>query len=218
MLPADRERDAQVTMLEVDGHWDLVYSRRGALGVSWYEAEPRLSLEIVTELRVPLDTAIIDVGGGASALASELVARGYSDVTVLDLSAVAIREARERSRVAVKWLREDVLTWRPDRRYGVWHDRAVLHFFTAESERQSYRHALDSGVMAGGYVVFGVFAPDAPDHCSGLQVRRYSEEDLHSFLGADYFPVITRRDDHVTPGGSVQPFTWTAFQRRESGA
>jgi len=194
--------------------WDQTYAERGATAVSWYEAGPRMSLEIVEELRVPVDQAVIDVGGGAAALASELVARGHMDVTVLEISATAITEAQKHSPAVVKWLQADILTWRAERTYGLWHDRAVLHFFTEESERQAYRQSLDAGVADDGYVVLATFAPEGPDRCSGLPVRRYSAHDLQMFLGDEYVAVIERQDDHITPSGSVQPLTWNAFQRR----
>ena len=143
------------------------------------------------------------------------MARGYKDVTVLDWSAVAIANAREHSPGAVKWLHQDVLSWHPERRYGLWHDRAVLHFFTAESERQAYRRTLDAAVAVGGHVVLGTFAPDGPNQCSGLPVLRYGAQELQAYLSDDYFCVFETRDDHVTPRASVQPFTWAAFERRE---
>lgn len=202
-------------MLLVVEHWDQAYGTRGAEGVSWYEPSARMSLGLVAELGVPLETAVVDVGGGTSTLAGELVARGYTDVTVLDLSAVAITSAQERSPRGVKWLHQDVLGWHPERPYGLWHDRAVLHFFTAEADRQAYRRVLDDAVELGGHVVLGTFAPDGPDRCSGLPVRRYGAQDLRAYLGADYVCVIERRAEHVTPGGAVQPFTWAAFRRRE---
>jgi SAM-dependent methyltransferase len=209
------QRVALVTMPLVAEHWDQAYTERGAAGVSWYEPSARVSLELVAELGVPVDSAVVDVGGGASALAAALVARGYQDVTVLDVSAVAITNAQEHSPGSVKWLHQDVLNWHPERRYGLWHDRAVLHFFTAKAERQAYRRTLDAAVAVGGHVVLGTFAPDGPNQCSGLPVRRYGAQDLRAYLGDEYFCVTERRDDHVTPSAAIQPFTWAEFKRRE---
>ena len=193
--------------------WDAAYRGRGAAGVSWFESTPRVSLELVTSLAVPLDAAVIDVGGGASKFADELVALGYADVTVLDISEVALGDA-ERSAPGVKRLHADVLAWRPERLYGLWHDRAVLHFFVEEHDRRAYLRAMNGGVAAGGYVILGTFAPEGPERCSGLPVRRYSAADLRAFLGYEWALVIERREDHVTPRGAIQPFTWTAFRRQ----
>lgn len=194
-------------------HWDSAYGNRGSAGVSWYEPAARVSLELVSALDVPFDAALIDVGGGASTLAADLIAKGYTDVSVLDLSETALREARARTGSAVTWLHADVLTWKPERRYALWHDRAVLHFFTEERDRQAYLGALDSAVALGGFAALGVFAPDGPERCSGLRVERYAADDLARLLGGRYLSRIERYDVHVTPTGGQQPFTWVAFER-----
>ena len=194
-------------------HWDSAYGVRGPAGVSWYEPTPRVSLEIVSSLGVQLDAPLIDIGGGASRLADELVALGYTDVSVLDLSEVALRDAQARVGAAATWLHEDVLAWQPKRRYALWHDRAVLHFFTEDRERQAYLQALEAAVPVGGLVVFGVFAPEGPERCSGLPVKRYAAADLERLLGDRYVLRIGRSETHETPSGVHQPFTWAAFER-----
>jgi trans-aconitate methyltransferase len=168
---------------------------------------------MVSALNVPLDAALIDVGGGASSLAAELIAKGYTDVSVLDLSEVALREAQARTGSTVTLLHEDVLSWKPERRYALWHDRAVLHFFTEEHDRQGYLRALDSAVAPGGFAVLGVFAPAGPQRCSGLRVQRYAADDLVRLLGDRYLTRVERYDIHETPTGVQQPFTWVAFER-----
>jgi SAM-dependent methyltransferase len=198
--------------------WDAAYLERGAEGVSWYQASPVVSLDIIAALGVPADAAVIDVGGGASTLADELLARGYTDVTVLDLSEVALRAGRERLGTAVTWLHEDVLAWRPERAYALWHDRAVFHFFTDEPARQAYLHAMDAGVAPGGRIVLGTFAPDAPPRCSGLPVERYSAASLTELLGPAYAARIEVREVHVTPRGVRQPFTWVGLERTDGRA
>ncbi len=142
----------------LQAHWDKAYADGGAAGVSWYEPTARVSLEIVSALNVSLDAGLIDVGGGTSMLAAELIAKGYTDVSVLDLSEIALREAHDRTGSAVAWLHADVRGWKPERRYALWHDCAVLHFFTDERDRQGYLRALHSAVAPGGFVVLGVFA------------------------------------------------------------
>ena len=194
-------------------HWDSAYGVRGPAGVSWYEPTPRVSLEIVSSLGVQLDAPLIDIGGGASRLADELVALGYTDVSVLDLSEAALRDAQARVGAAATWLHEDVLAWQPKRRYALWHDRAVLHFFTEDRERQAYLQALEAAVPVGGLVVFGVFAPEGPERCSGLPVKRYAAADLERLLGDRYVLRIGRSETHETPSGVHQPFTWAAFER-----
>ena len=191
-------------------HWiacTVPRSRR----VSWYEASPRVSLEIIAALGVAHDVPVIDVGGGTSTLAAHLLASGFTDVSVLDTSAVALRNTPAGD--ALTLLRQDVLIWQPERQYGLWHDRAVLHFFTREKEQRAYVRALNAAVMPGGFVILATFALDGPDKCSGLPVTQYSADDLVRLVGPDYVLHVERRDVHLTPRAVRQPFTWVALER-----
>jgi trans-aconitate methyltransferase len=117
------------------------------------------------------------------------------------------------SAINVDWIVADLLSWRPSRKYDVWHDRAVLHFLTEESERSGYLDALRSALEVGGHVVIGVFAEDGPEQCSGLMVRRYSRGDLEDLLGPEFQSVDSTRELHGTPGGNQQSFTWLTARR-----
>jgi SAM-dependent methyltransferase len=193
-------------------HWDAAYAGRGARDVSWYQDAPRVSLELIDALGVGEDAAVLDVGGGASLLADELLKRGFVDVSVLDLSAAALAETRRRLADAapVTLLQEDLLVWRPERRFDLWHDRGVFHFLVAPDDRDRYLETLQSAINVGGHLVLGTFATDGPERCSGLPVRRYSVADLTDLLGGGFEVLETRREAHVTPGGMTQPFTWVA--------
>lgn len=181
-------------------------------GVSWFQSEPTLSLELIDVLEIVPNTPVIDIGAGASSLVDNLLARSFADVSVLDVSEVALDEVRRRvgSAGPVNWMSEDILTWRPARRFGLWHDRAVFHFFTDEAERGRYLNALRSGIEPGGALIMATFADDGPEYCSGLPVARYSAQGLLSVLDADFHLVEKRRELHTTPTGVVQPFTWIA--------
>ncbi len=200
------------TSSERSGHWDEAYRSRGVEGVSWFEAEPAASLAMIGLLGVEPTAAVVDVGGGASLLVDRLVGAGFVDVTVLDVSTHALDEGRRRlgPRSEVTWLHEDVLAWRPGRRYGLWHDRAVFHFLTDEADQERYLATLEAAALPGAGVVLATFAPDGPDHCSGLPVARYSAEALAATLGELVTVVTTRREVHITPAGVRQPFTWVA--------
>lgn len=180
--------------------------------MSWFQPEPAVSLDLVHRLEVERSTAVVDVGGGASLLVDRLVGEGYGDVTVLDASEVALAEARGRlgPNTSVTWLHADVLSWRPDRRYGLWHDRAVFHFFTADEDRSAYLRCLSAALLPGAAVIVATFAEDGPERCSGLPVSRYSPEELAAVLGVGFHVVESRREVHTTPAGVVQPFTWVA--------
>jgi len=199
---------------ELAGHWNTVYATHATDEVSWYQAEPATSLALVAALGISRDAAVIDVGGGASFFADRLVERGFSDVTVLDIAEAAL-EDHGRHPVAdgpVTRLRRDVLTWKPTRLYDLWHDRALFHFFGPD-DRGRYLQTMLLALRPGGIVVLATFAPDGPDHCSGLPVVRYSADDLVGVLGDPFLIVRSQREEHTTPGGSTQPFTWYVGRR-----
>jgi SAM-dependent methyltransferase len=192
--------------------WDAAYEHRGVDGVSWYQPTPEVSLQLIDALRVSPMAAVVDVGGGASSLAEQLVRRGYSDVTVLDISRSALEGSRKHlaDPATVSYVHDDLLAWHPSRRYDLWHDRAVYHFLIDEEDRRRYAKTLRNALPAGGFVIIATFAPDGPSSCSGLPVVRYSADALAQTLGNPFVQLEERREEHITPRGSVQPFTWIA--------
>jgi trans-aconitate methyltransferase len=197
-------------------HWDAAYAQ-GDETLSWFEKHPAMSLRMLGSAGVLAADALIDVGGGASPLTGALLDRGFCDLTVLDISAAGMRHARGRlgSRAdQVHWLTADVLSWHPRRRYQAWHDRAVFHFLTIEEHRQQYLHTLDTVTAPGAIAVFGCFAPDGPQHCSGLPVARYSAAQLACQIGAEWLLISQDREEHITPAGTIQPLTWVALRRQ----
>ena len=193
-------------------HWDDTYRQKGPTGVSWYQPEPTVSLDMIRLLGVDLTAPVIDIGGGASYLVDRLLAAGFTDLSVLDVSAVALADAGRRvgPEARVTWICDDVLAWRPARRFGLWHDRAVFHFLTDPGDRARYLDTLAAALAPGGALVMATFAADGPTHCSGLPVARYGAEDLAGALGPRYEVVATRREEHTTPAGGRQAFTWLA--------
>ena len=201
---------------QVATHWDAAYAR-GDDTRSWYEKHPHMSLRMLGSAAVSAADAVIDVGGGASPLTGALLDRGFGDLTVLDVSAAGMRYARDRlgpRAGQVHWVTADVLSWHPQRRYQVWHDRAVYHFLTTEEHRQQYLRTLDAATATGTVAVFGCFAPDGPQQCSGLPVARYSPAQLAHQVGARWLLISQDREEHLTPAGTIQPFTWIALRRQ----
>jgi trans-aconitate methyltransferase len=196
-------------------HWDAAYAA-GETTQSWFQRQPSMSLAMLERARVTAADSVLDVGGGPSPLAGALLDRGFPDITVLDISASAIQLAWRRlgTRAAqVTWLVADLRSWQPERQYQVWHDRAVLHFMTTAADQQAYWRALDSATGPGAVAVIGGFAPDGPEQCSGLPVTRYSAAELVTGLGDSWTLTAEEREEHVTPAGVVQPFSWVACTR-----
>jgi trans-aconitate methyltransferase len=196
-------------------HWDTVYQTKGEDQVSWFEAEPRLSLDLIARTGAAKSDAIIDVGAGTSRLPELLVRDGYTDVTVLDVSEQAIAKmlARQPQGSPVRGIVADIATWQPERRYSVWHDRAVLHFLLDDAEREGYRRALLAALKPDGQAIIATFAPTGPERCSGLPVRRHGAADLQALFGDAVSLEESFEFDHPTPGGAIQRFHVARLKR-----
>ncbi|MGE0502583.1 MAG: trans-aconitate 2-methyltransferase [Rhizobiaceae bacterium] len=202
-------------MTDSQDHWEGVYRTKAETEVSWFQAIPAPSMDLLSKAGIGRESAIIDVGGGASTLADHLIDAGYRDVTVLDISASALAASRRRLGPAasiVSWVVADVTGWRPDRRYDLWHDRAVFHFLVTPEARAAYVATLRAALRPGGHVVIGTFALDGPEKCSGLAVQRYDAEGLGRELGAGFKLVDSRDHDHATPWGSTQKFSFGVYR------
>jgi 2-polyprenyl-3-methyl-5-hydroxy-6-metoxy-1,4-benzoquinol methylase len=198
-------------------HWDAVYASKGEAEVSWFQDTPEPSLELLRLVGARPSSALVDIGGGASRLVDNLVAAGFEDLTVLDLSEAALAAARARlgqKAGKVTWIASDVTQWRPSRTYDIWHDRAALHFLTEPTDQAAYARTLSEALRPGGHAIIASFALDGPERCSGLPVRRHSAESLGALLGTDFVLIDSRRHAHVTPWQSVQSFQFSTFRRR----
>ena len=198
-------------------HWERLYQGKNAAELSWFESTPRRSLQSIRDTGVSLNAPILDVGGGASLLVDELLQLGYTNVTVLDLAPAALAQSKDRLGPAaerVTWIATDVTTFRPLRRYAVWHDRAVLHFLASKLEQESYVEALRNALAPGGHVILATFGPGGPTRCSGLPVQRHSVETLSALLGPEFELRSSTFEDHLTPTRVAQRFLHTRWQAR----
>jgi len=198
-------------------HWDAVYGRKPPDRVSWYRPHLEQSLRFIEAARLDRDAAIIDVGGGASTLVDDLLGRGFTNLTVLDVSPRAIEAARARlgERAArVRWLVADVTQADlPAGGYDFWHDRAVFHFLRDEADRHRYVGAVERAVKPGGHVMVATFGPEGPTQCSGLDVVRYGADELHAEFGAAFEKVAAATEVHTTPWGGAQQFVYCLCRR-----
>lgn len=203
-------------------HWDQVYELNGEGGVSWYQQVPLWSLEQIRLMLPDRSSALIDVGAGASTLVDGLLLEGYRNITLLDCSKVALSLTRARLLAnsglarhceSIHWLPTDLLSHEfSPRPVDGWHDRAVFHFLTSETERLRYRQRLHQALRPGGFVFLSTFAQDGPARCSGLPVIRYSIEKLKQALGAGLTLVHHEHQRHRTPNGRDQSFLLACFR------
>lgn len=77
-------------------HWETIYETKNATDVSWFQPHLEKSLMLIDSARFQPDARIIDVGGGASTLVDDLLARGFKNLTVLDISSNALEKTKER--------------------------------------------------------------------------------------------------------------------------
>lgn len=203
--------------MDLKTHWEELYRTTDVHDVSWFQSEARRSLELITRVAPAGRAPIIDVGAGASVLVDNLIAAGYEDLTVLDVSEAALDVSRRRLgdvAARVHWLAADILRVPLDRgAYAVWHDRAVFHFLTEASDRALYVEQVRRAVRLGGHVLIATFAEDGPTRCSGLPVVRYSEHSLHSEFGDDFSVIVSEHEDHRTPIGTDQSFLYCLCRR-----
>jgi SAM-dependent methyltransferase len=201
--------------VQAQAHWQRIYEENAPDEVSWYEAVPRASLELIEEAELTRNAAILDVGGGASMLAGQLLDAGYTDITVADISGGALDRARSALGEAadrVTWIEADVRDHDFGRSVDLWHDRAVFHFMVEDADRSGYLGTLRRALRPGGHLIVATFGPEGPTRCSGLPVSRYSEPALAGLL-PDFELVSSRLALHHTPSGTPQQFLYAHLRR-----
>lgn len=196
-------------------HWNDVFASKTADQMSWHEETPTTSLRLIRDSVA--SGSVVDVGAGESRLADELVTAGYG-VTVLDISEEALAVVRSRlgSVHGVDYVVDDILSWSPRRTYDGWHDRAVFHFLVAEAEQRAYARIASQAISPGGAIILGTFAPDGPTSCSGLPTARHDEASLARIFAHGFTLEHAEREEHPTPWGITQPFTWVVLRRSGS--
>ncbi len=197
-------------------HWERVYATKAETGVSWYQGEPRLSLELITSVAPARGGRVLDVGGGASVLVDRLLDLPFAEIAVLDISETALERARARlGRRAerVRWIVADVTAAPAPGSFDVWHDRAVFHFLTEAADRRAYVELARRTVPEGGHVLIATFADEGPRRCSDLDVCRYNAGTLSAELGPGFALVREASETHTTPWGAPQPFFYGVFRR-----
>ena len=205
-------------MMEKDerqAHWDSVFASKTLEERTWYEPTPGIALDLLNQLSLPRDAAIIDIGGGDSLLVDHLLDLGYRNVSVLDISAKALEKAQIRlgkKASLVQWICSDVIDFAVDHPYDFWHDRAAFHFLTNTADIQHYAQTAAQAIKPGGFLVIGTFSEQGPKKCSGLEITQYSEQSLVQVFDDQFKKIRCQQVDHLTPTQALQAFTFCAFQ------
>jgi 2-polyprenyl-3-methyl-5-hydroxy-6-metoxy-1,4-benzoquinol methylase len=198
--------------MDAQTHWEKIYAEKAPNAVSWFRSHLETSLELIERLAPCRQASIIDVGGGESTLVDDLLARGYENITVLDISQAAIDANKKRlgkTSEPVRWLADDITKIDLElSAYDVWHDRAAFHFLTTAADRVAYVRQVARAVRHGGHVIVSTFGPEGPTKCSGLNVVRYDAESLHAEFGVHFRLLGSSKELHETPFGTVQQFLY----------
>lgn len=200
-------------------HWEEVYETKAVDKVSWFREHLDRSLTMIEAAGLDLDARMIDVGGGASTLVDDLLARGYKNLSVLDISAAALESSKQRLgplAEGVEFIVADITqTVLPASAFDLWHDRAVFHFLTSDEDRGRYVDNLKRSLRPTGHLVISTFADDGPLKCSGLDVERYDIAKLVNVLGSGFELAEHIRETHQTPFETTQSFLYARFVRKE---
>lgn len=198
-------------------HWQSVYSSKSAQEVGWFQAHHEVSMEFINNSKIAKDARILDVGSGATTLLDDLLKEGYSNIVAMDISASALAVSKQRLADLIVWKVADITLPLEieENSIDLWHDRAVLHFFTSKIEKEGYLDNLKMVVKRGGFVIIETFSPEGASQCSGLDLEQYDEEMLEQFLGLEFELIQFKRHVHATPSGGERPYVSTLFKRRE---
>lgn len=199
-------------------HWQSVCTAKSEAQTSWYRPHLDHSLRLIDGLQLAAAAPVLDVGGGRATLVDDLLARGHTDLSVLDLAAAALEAARQRlgaGGAQVRWLCADILEAElPAAYYALWHDRAMFHFLIDAVARDAYLARAARAVRVGGHAIIATFAADGPERCSGLPVARYAASDLAACFTPYFECVADSREEHHTAARATQPFTYVLLRRR----
>lgn len=193
-------------------HWEEVYATKQPHQVSWTQEMPIHSIDFFESFHLPLSAKIIDVGGGDSKFVDYLLNRGYTNITVLDISEKAIERAKIRlgeKGLNVNWIISDINDYQPKETFDFWHDRAAFHFLTKTKEISLYVQTVSS---VAKNILVGTFSVDGPFKCSGLEVKQYDQNSMKNlFENAGFKNITCKNVDHITPSQVTQKFTFCSF-------
>jgi len=196
-------------------HWETIYKTKALNELGWFQPTPETSLDFFDYFKLPETAKIIDIGGGDSLLVDHLLELGYTNITVLDISASALERAKQRlGKLAkqVTWIVADITTFKPTDKYDFWHDRAAFHFLTSEGEISHYLHTVQQSLNVNGILVLGTFSTEGPKKCSGLEIKQYSETTMAKRLHGIFEKIRCVTVDHMTPADTLQNFVFCSFR------
>ena len=203
--------------LDKKKHWETVYETKNPNQVSWTQEIPKTSLDFIHSFGLKKTAKIIDIGGGDSKFVDYLLDEGFENITVLDISSKSFEKAKKRlgeKANKVNWIVSDILEFKPNMTFDVWHDRATFHFLTTTDQVKKYMKTARKSVS--GFLTIGTFSQNGPKKCSGLDIKQYNEDELISELKDGFKKIKCVTEDHLTPFDTTQNFLFCSFKRQLS--
>ena len=202
-------------------HWNKAYQNTKVTNLGWYEESPQASLDLIAECNLPKTASIFNAGAGASTLINKLLDKGYSNIMVNDIAATALEKLKQQlpstQQNKVDFITDDLTVPRALlklKNIHLWHDRAVLHFFTEAAQQQAYFKLLKKVLNPGGYVILAQFNLKGAQKCCGLNVKNYDTNMLQDLLGSDFTLVKAFDYIYTQPSGNTRDYIYTLFQRK----
>lgn len=203
--------------MESKTHWENIFATKNANEVSWTQENPTSILSFLEEIRLPKTANIIDVGGGESFLAENLLDLGYKNIWVLDISEKALEKAKKRLEEKahlINWIVSDITHFQENTiKFDFWNDRAVFHFLTDENSIKKYIQIIENSVTKNGHFLLGTFSENGPLKCSGLNIKQYSEEQMKVTFENSFKAIKCFTDVHKTPFDTIQNFQFCGFKK-----
>jgi len=205
---------------DFETHWNNAYQKTPVGNLGWYEENPEASLELIRACNLPKDSLIFNAGAGATTLIERLLLEGFTDIIVNDISSSALIELKnnltQHNHSNVAFVLDDLTNQKSLldlKSVDLWHDRAVLHFFTNKEQRLAYFNLLKRAVKIAGYVILAEFNLEGAKKCCGLDVYNYNAEMLQEQLGDDFNLIKSFDYTYIQPSGNTREYVYTLFQR-----
>ena len=212
--------DSEKASYDFEKHWNNAYRKTPIKSLGWYEEDPKPSLDLIDDCNLSENALIFNAGAGASTLINQLLSKCYSNVIVNDISAAALTELKMNLNIAknsnLQFIVDDLtnpIELINLKNIDLWHDRAVLHFFTTEQQQKVYFDLIRKVLKPNGYVILAEFNLEGAKKCSGLDVVNYNEKMLQESLGNEFSLLKSFNYTYDQPSGNTREFIYTLFQR-----
>lgn len=200
--------------MSTKSHWEKIYSEKSPQEVSWTQEIPETSIEFFNEFKLSKTSPIIDIGGGESKFVDFLLAEGYQNISVLDISENALQRAKNRlgeKSKNIEWIVCDINDFNPKKKYALWHDRAVFHFLTSNVEINRY---VENVKQNSENFIVGTFSTSGPKKCSGLEISQYDKNLLSKLFEESMTINKVEYINHITPFETTQNFIFCSFSAK----